>query len=233
MAGASGDKGFGDAMSEQEKGLWLEGIVHRRYTLLAPWLGAEIECGDATWVIATDDLSPYHAFAERRVMASGAPYEPKYRQRILSRVGEKPIRHFRVSTMRLAEATPDAWLTEVGEEQRLAGRFERGAGDGGEAALSFVTEEGVAFLVANEPPGAAAGGRVEVTAYPVLPTPSSARRLRQSLWVICPYTHKETWEWRRRPDAGLPCGVYVDADSGQLRRRRTPAEPHAADRPRD
>jgi hypothetical protein len=210
----------------------LEGIVHaERYDPEGQgkqFLGAAISCADGTvWVIDYGEQSPYHAFAGRRVVASGESYRPQGQCLIMWR-GAGQLGHFRVSTMHLAEPTPDAWLLEVRAGYRLSGRLEHGAGDGGESALSFVAQSGDHFCVVNDPAGAAVGRGVEVVAYPVLPCMPAPRPRERYLWVICPYSTADLWEWRRRPEAGLPGDVYVDAASGQLRRRQSPAEPGAA-----
>lgn len=215
-------------MSEQENVLRLEGIVHLRHTALVQWLGAELECSDARWFIAYSADSPYHAFAGRRVMVSGEPNEREPLQRPLVRWGAKPIAgHFSVSTMRLAEVTPDAELLEVGAGQQLTGRFELGASDAGESTLSFVTEQGDTFLVANDPAGATVGRSVEVLAYPVQPSPSISRSPVQHFWIHCPCLMTDFWEWHERPHTSFPRDLYVDADSGKLRRRQASAEPGA------
>jgi hypothetical protein len=68
--------------------------------------------------------------------------------------------------MRLVEVTPDAQLVEVGEEQHLSGRFKGGTSVTGQSILSFVTEKGTTFLVANQPVGLTTGRDVRVLAYP-------------------------------------------------------------------
>jgi hypothetical protein len=214
----------------------LEGIVHAdRYDPGGQgkqFLGAAIECSDGTvWVIDYEEESPYHAFAGRRVVVSGEPYEPEG-QHLIGWRGAKRLRHFRVSTMRLVEATPDAWLIEVGAGHHLSGRLERGTGGAGVSALSFVAENGDTFLVVNHPAGATVGRNVKVLTYPVRPT--LPRSTGQYHWVLGPRSSADLWEWRGRPHAGLPCDVYVDAESGQFRRRQASAEQEAAaDRPRE
>src|SRR5512147_3084853 len=64
---------LGDHMSEQEKGIVLEGIVHAsRYDRSGQgkqFLGAAIECSDGTvWVIDYSEQSPFHVFAGRQVV---------------------------------------------------------------------------------------------------------------------------------------------------------------------
>ncbi len=183
-------------MSEQEKGLRIEGVVRASsYARDAPgkqFLGAIIECSDGTeWVIDYDEQSPFHAFAGRRVLVSGEPYEPTGQQ--LGGIG-----HFRVSTMRLVGAAPDAQLVEVGAPQKLSGRFERGTSVSQQSSLYFVTENGDTFLVFNDPARATLGRNVDVWAYPVQPPPSIPRPPEEYLWVICPSSPADLWEWRAR-----------------------------------
>ncbi len=177
----------------------LEGIVHAsRYDPTAQgkqFLGAIIECADGEgWVIDYDEQSPFHAFAGRQVVVLGEPYEPEG-QRI---GGDRIVGHFRVSTMRLVEATSDAELLEVGPGDRVSGRLERVTSDTGESTFSFVTEKGDVFLVANDPASAAIGQNVDVLAYPVKPSPSIRRPSGKYLWIICPCSGADLWEWRRR-----------------------------------
>jgi hypothetical protein len=174
-------------------------------------------------VIDYEEQSPYHAFANRRVVACGEPYQPEG-QCLIVWHGAKRFGHFRISTMRLAEATNDAWLMEVRAGQDLAGRFERGTDDTRELALSFVTEMGHAFAVVNDPAGAFVGRSVQATAYPVVPSPSLENAAERYLWVICPCSSADVWKWRGCPNAGLPSDIYADAESGQLRLRQSSAE---------
>jgi len=189
-------------VSDTEKTVCLEGIVHAsRYDPGAPgkhFLGAAIECGDAkVWVIDYEEQSPFHAFAGRQVVVSGEFYKPDG-QHLIGWAGGKELGHFRVSTMRLVEVTGDAELVEVGAGRDLRGRFERAPGDTGEATVSFVTEKGDVFLVANDPAGASVGRTVEVWAYPVQLSASIPRPSGQYLWIICPYSAADLWEWRER-----------------------------------
>jgi len=186
-------------MSEQGKELRIEGYVRvRSYDRGAEgkqFLGAVLECADGgAWVIDYDEQSPFHAFAERRVLVTGEPYQPKGQYLMGwrgNRSGEK-FGHLRFSTMRLVEVRPDAELVEVGASHELSGRFERGAGE----ALSFITDRGDRFLVFNDPAGANIGQSVEVSAYPVRPSiPVSTEAY---LWVICPCSMGELWAWRER-----------------------------------
>ena len=199
----NGYSGFGPVrhlMSEQKKELRLEGIVHAsRYVPGVQgkqFLGAIIKCSDGwEWVVDYDERSPFHAFADRRVVVSGKPFEPEPTGQHLG--GDK-LGHFRVSTMRLVEVTPDAELVEVGPGRTLCGRFERGPSEAGASILSFVTERGDSFLVANSPAGATVGRTVEVWAYPVQPSPSFSRPPAECLWIICPCSAADLWKWRDR-----------------------------------
>ena len=100
--------------------------------------------------------------------------------------------------MRVIEVTPDAQLVEIGARQELFGRFKRGTGAPQESSLSFVTEKGDTFLVFNDPAGVTLGRIVEVWAYPVQPSPSIPRSAEQHLWIICPCSLADLWEWRER-----------------------------------
>lgn len=189
-------------MSDQEKEVRLEGIVHTfAYHPNAQgkqFLGAAIECSDGkVWVIDYREQSPFHAFAGRQVVVSGEPYNPEG-QYLNGWGGDKTLGHFRVSTMRLVEVTADPELAEVGEDQHLRGRFERGMSETGDSKLSFVTEEGNVFLVANDPAGATVGPSLEVWAYPVQPSPSIPRAPEQYLWIISPCSAADLREWRKR-----------------------------------
>jgi hypothetical protein len=205
---------LGKPLSGQETELRLEGIVHApgSFSTHGGPIVASLQSPDgAKWVIDYDEQSPYHAFAGRRVVVSAVPCEPPM-QHVLGVRG-----HLTVSTMRLVDMTPDAWLIEVGKPQHVSGRFDRGTSDASEGALSFVTEQGDTFLVANTPAGAIAGCAVKALVYPVQPSPSLSETSHPWLWVICPWSYADLWELRDRPDAGLPRGVHVDAESGQLR----------------
>jgi hypothetical protein len=188
-------------MSEQEKEVWLKGIVHaKRYDRGAQgkqFLGAAIECSDGmVWVIDYSEDSPFHAFAGHQVKVSGQPYEPEpWAQQLIGWRGGRKLGHFRVSTMRLLEVTPDAEFVEVGAGKPLSGRFERTAKETGDAKLSFVTDEGNTFLVANDPVGMTIGTSVAVWAYAVQPSPSIPRSSEDYLWIISP---GDLWEWRKR-----------------------------------
>lgn len=213
---------LGEPLRGQDEEARLEGTVHApgHFTARNGPRVSTIKCSDgARWVIDYDEQSPYHAFVGRRVVATGLPCAPP-RQHVLAVTG-----HFGVSTMRLAEVAADAWLTEVGAGQLLSGRFAVGTGPAGESGLSFVTETGATFLVANSPAGATDGCLVQALAYPVRLSPAIARPPQQYLWVICPWSYAELWELRGRPDAGLPGGVYVDAESGLVRQRLASAGP--------
>ncbi|MFC1573540.1 hypothetical protein ACFL6M_08095 [Candidatus Eisenbacteria bacterium] len=208
-------------MDEHEKTLRLDGIVRASGFASGvqgkQFLGVIIECCDGgEWIVDYDEQSPYHAFADRQVVVSGTPCEVSGRHLSGTTSGRKQgnrrmstqhlIRtargqtpwHLRVSTMRLAAITPDAEIVAVGAEQRLCGRFERATCRSGESTLAFVTLEGDTFLVANDPAGATVGRSVEVCAYPVQLSTSVPRPPGRYLWIICPCSADDIWEWRRR-----------------------------------
>jgi hypothetical protein len=214
-------RGLGEPISGQEKEIRLEGIVHApgSFSAEAGPRVASIESPDgAEWVIDYDEQSPYHAFVGRQVVALGFSCEPPA-QHVIMVSG-----HVAVSTMRLVEMTPDAWITEVGGARSLSGRFEGDTSDARESPLTFVTQQGETFLVANNPAGATADCSIDARVYPVQPSPSVSDSHQQWLWVICPWSYADLWELRRRPHAGLPRGVYVDAESRQIRRQSTSAK---------
>lgn len=184
-------------MSEQEKKLRLEGIVRSsRYVPGAQgkqFLGVTIVCTDGKeWVIDYDEQSPFHAFADRKVVVFGQPYDPGQGQQL----GGVDLGHLRVSTMRLAEVTLDAELVEIGPRQELRGQFRHVTSGIGESTLSFVTEKGDVFWVANNPAGVTVGSSVEVWAYRVQPSPSISRPPGRYLWVICACSAADLWKWR-------------------------------------
>jgi len=194
-------------MSEQKEELRLEGTVHgfRSFSSLEGGdFPAFLECSDgAEWVISYGEQSPFHVFDERQVVVTGRPYKPTGAYVIgTSRRPEQKPGHLRVSTLRLLELTPDAQLVEVGEEQDLSGCFKRETSDSGESILSFATEEGRRYLVANEPAGLSRWSEVvKVTAFPV-----ELSRMFQSsdpcLWIICPCSTGDLIEWRGRSPSG-------------------------------
>src|SRR5262245_48640888 len=189
--------------SEGAMDIQLEGIVHAsRYDANAPgkqFLGAAIECSDGkVWVIDYAEESPFHAFAGRQVLVAGEPFTPGPGTQHLVSWGDKPVGHFEVSTMRLAKVTPDAELVEVGPRHYLVGRLERCTSDTGGSTLSFVTEMGDVFHITNDPAGANVGRTVEVCAHRVEPSPSNETPRGQYLWIMCPCSMKDIWEWRAR-----------------------------------
>ena len=192
-------------MSEEQE-LRLEGIVHAdrpAHRLDAGEFPAIIACSDGTeWVISYGEQSPYHAFADRKVVASGRPYMPTGAHIIGTHRGQK-LGHFRVSTMRLVTVTPDAQLVEVGEEQHLSGRFKVGTNDSGPLVLSFVTEKGTTFLVANDPAGLIVGRDVKILAYSVQPYRLTQQSPEQYLWTLCPCSVQDLWDRRGRSRADL------------------------------
>ena len=189
-------------MSEQGKGVRLEGTVRAsRFDPSAhgkQFLGAALECSDGkVWVLDYNEQSPFHAFAGCRVVVSGEPYTPEGQQLIGWRAGKK-LGHFRVLTMRLLEAARDAEFVEIGAAQHLRGRFEPVPTATADSTLSFVTEDGTAFLVANDPAGATVGTSVAVCAYSLQRSPSTPKPPERYLWIIGPCSAADVWEWRRR-----------------------------------
>lgn len=188
-------------MSTQEKQIRLEGIVHAsRFDPDAQgkqFLGATIECSDATWVIDHEEQSPFHVLAGHQVVAFGEPYKPEG-QHLISRGGDKKLGHFHVSILQPAELTSGAELVEVGARFDLDGRFELASGDTAESTFLFITGSGEVFAVANDPAGASVGRSVEVSAYPVHVSPSLRKRPERYLWIICPYSVVDLRDWRRR-----------------------------------
>lgn len=182
----------------------LEGIVHAlHYDPSAEgkqFLGAAIASNDGNvWVIHYDEQSPFHPFAGRQVVAFGETYKPlPQSQYLISWRGSKKLGHFRVSTIRLQEVTLDAELIEVGSLQELRGRFERTTTETREARLTFVTDGGDAFPVANDPAGATVGQSEEVLAYPVQRFPSTLNSSGKWLWIICPCSAADLSSWRER-----------------------------------
>jgi hypothetical protein len=190
-------------MSEQDKNIRLEGVVHAsRYGhgQGKQFLGAAIECSDGTvWVISYDEQSPFHAFAGRQVVVSGEPYEPDPRSQLLiGWRGGRTLRHCRVSNMKLPDGTPNTELIEVGAGRHISGRFVRGKSGPEKSMMSFVDNEGVTFLVVNDPAGATVGPIVQVRAYPVRPSISIPGASGQYLWIICPHSTAQLWAWRER-----------------------------------
>ena len=96
-------------MSEQKVEVRLEGIV--RASRRDPkgqgkqFLGPAIECSDgAVWVITYEENSKFHKFADQHVVVTGQPYQP-VGQFLIGWHGKQKLGHFRVSSIRLAEAT--------------------------------------------------------------------------------------------------------------------------------
>lgn len=179
----------------------LDGVVRAfRYdpTGGKQFLGAWIECGDGTqWILSYDEQSPLHAFADRRVIALGAPNVAPGAQQLISLDRSRPLGHFGASSVRVVEVPPDVGIVEVGPEERLSGRFERCGSGEGAAPLRFVTEHD-AFWVVNDPAGVKLECPLEVRAYPVQQGASVAGHADPWRWIICPYSMADLWEWRER-----------------------------------
>ena len=190
-------------MNESQQELRIEGIVRaHKYDPDGrgkQFLGAIVECADGIeWVITYDEQSPFHAFAGRRVEAFGRRHVVGPGQHLISSSFGGNLAHFTVSRMCLVESVPEARLSEVGAGRSLFGKFKRGARDTGGSALRFVTKEGDMFWVANDPAGAPAGRTLEVQAYPVRLSASIPAPTGPHLWIICPHSEEEIWEWRGR-----------------------------------
>jgi len=160
------------------KELRLEGIVRsRRYPEVI------LECSDGwEWVISYSDQSPYRAFNDHRVVVSGKPYKPSAFLPYRIKDGQ-PVPHLRILMMQLVEPSPDAKFVEVKGWQKMSGRFERITTDSGESTLSFGSETGETYLVANDPTCAKTGSDVEVLTYAVELPPSTAKGSEQYLWI--------------------------------------------------
>jgi hypothetical protein len=187
-------------MSEQGKEVWLQGTVrsHRRAPRDRgkPFLGAEIECIDGKrLVVDYRENSLFNVFADRQVVVSGEPVKPGPHTQHL--IEHENLKHFRVSTLRFLEVSPDAEHVRVGNADGLCGRFERAASDIPGAVLSFTIEQGDTFVVANAPAGAILGGLVEVWAYLPFELPSSLPLPpHKYLWLVCPCSEAVTWDFR-------------------------------------
>jgi hypothetical protein len=209
-AGASTSGGSENStVSGQKNDHWIDGVIRAKsYSDGAKgkqFLGAVIECSDGSaWIIDYGELSPFHALADHQVIASGEPYRPAGQAVIRwgGRSGDL-LRHFRVSLVRPIEVTPDVQITEIRAPNALSGRFERDSAIP-ESTLSFVTDDGNTFTVINDAPGMVLGADVKVSAYPVQLLPRLRRFAREYLWVVCPYSMKDLWEWRKRR---LPLGI--------------------------
>jgi hypothetical protein len=193
-----------DLMNATNKTTQLQGIVlSQRYNRALEgkqFLGVAIQDDEGNvWVVDYEEQSPYHAFARHRVVALGEAYEPgPLTQHLIGWHGARSLGHFQVSTMKLAEITSDAEVVEVGPRQTLRGQLERHAISTGKSILTFVTEEGEAFVVANDPAGSNVGARIEVSAYAVYRSASAAPSSGRLLWVIGPYSMADLWKWRER-----------------------------------
>jgi hypothetical protein len=186
-------------MNDQEEAQHFEGVViASRYDADAPekpFLGAALECGgDAVWILSYGEQSPYHAFAGRHVAVEGRPYTPQG-QRLVGWRG-KMLGHLRVDSMRVMDAA-GAGIVQVGPERRLRGRFERISTDPDRRELLFMTSDGDTFHVVNDPAGATVSADIEVSAFDVNRLPLASSGVPH-LWVVCPHSIADLWEWRRR-----------------------------------
>ena len=189
-------------MSDEEAQVRLEGVVQAvRYDPTArgkQFLGTAIVCHDLkVWVIDYEEQSPFQVFAGRQVVVSGEPCRPKG-QYLVGWPGVEELGHFRVSRMRPSEVTEDMEVVEVGGTFDLSGRFERASVATGGSTLSFVTETGDTFMVANDPAGVVVGRNFNVRAHSVQLSPSSRKAPGRYLWIIFPHSVAALWEWRDR-----------------------------------
>jgi hypothetical protein len=161
------------------------------------FLGAVLECSDDTvWILDYGEQSPYHAFAGQPVVVEGEPYTPAG-QRLIGWRG-KTLGHLRVSSMRIDDTASGATILDVGPERRLRGRFEPISADPDRPGLIFMTADGETFHVVNDPAGSTVSVDVEVSAYDVSLPPSPTSSGIAHLWVVCPHSFADLWEWRRR-----------------------------------
>jgi hypothetical protein len=190
-------------MGQQNALQRLEGVVHARHYYAGDdgkqFLGAAIECDDgAVWIVDYEEQSPFHNFVGRHVIAHGEPYRPNAMSQVLvGWSGVKVFGHFCVSTMRVSEVTTDVEFVEVGPGHHLRGQFEPATSAGADSKLSFVTDDRKAFLVANDPAGLRCGIDVAVWAYPIQAPTARHGLAGPYLWVICPHSAADLWEWRR------------------------------------
>jgi len=188
-------------MEQNSNTTQLEGtVVSRRYNAALDGLqslGVAIDDGRGNlWVVDYEEQSPYHVFGGRRVVAFGEAYEPDPLTPHMISSPRGWVGHFRVSSMKLADVTPDADVLEIGPRQALCGRLERHATWTGKSVLTFVTEGGEGFLVTNDPAGSRGSAPIEVCAYTVRRSPATSPG--PWLWIICPYSMADLWKWRRR-----------------------------------
>ena len=200
--------GSGEIRSAVVQGAWMhgqedagrfEGVVSAsHYDFDAPgkqFLGAVLECSDAAWLLAYDEESPYHAFADRQVVVEGTPYTPEGQR--LAAWNRKALGHLRVESIRVADPTAAAVL-HVGPERRLRGRLERISDDPDRPGLLFMTSNGDTFHVVNDPAGAKLSADLEVSAYDTQLRASAGTAGVPHLWVVCPSSYDALWQWRKR-----------------------------------
>ena len=173
-------------MNQADQDEQIEGIV-RAYSYEAghgkQFLGVQLEArSGVSWVLTYAQFTPFHAFAERRVTVVGRDFRPEG-QILASMDWNRPLGHFRVSTMRLVAVTDDAEFAQVGPAQTLLGRLERGRSVSGEPTQSFTTEDGTTFVVADYPHAVPVGSLVEVEAYPLQRLPLQSSPSEPCLWI--------------------------------------------------
>lgn len=157
------------------------------------FLGAVLECSDGmAWVLDYSECSPYHALSGYNVSVVGETCEPPIQ---CVRIGGfKGTGHFRVESMHLDQAAPNAGLVEIGAKTMIQGRFERRR----VSPLTFITPEGSSFSVFNDPPAVNYGVVLEATAYRVQPPLPITAVPTELLWIITRYSADDLWKWRKR-----------------------------------
>jgi hypothetical protein len=167
------------------------------------FLGAAIEGADGTvWIVSYSELSPFHALDGHDVIASGELFEPKpWAQRLIAwknTIGDSvQPQHFNVRTMRAAQPTPEMYITEIRASQEISGRLERDPAKP-EWRLSFVADDGMSFVVVNDPPGIVLGRKIKVLAYPVELAQPFHGVGRECVWIECSCSSDDIWKWRER-----------------------------------
>lgn len=135
------------------------------------------------WVAAYRPEPWLKEFEGRRVRVTGWVYQPQ---------GQAiSATHFRIETLRLAgpEAAADAQVVAVLAERRLSGTFQNRVGEPGtkltgESYGVFAADDGVVYLLANDPEDGRPGRAASVRARVVELSPYVAHRGGTYLWVL-------------------------------------------------
>jgi hypothetical protein len=129
------------------------------------FLGAIIECADGkAWIVDYNESSPYHAFADCRVIVEGRLGSLEGgSQRLIRWKGRSvgiDLGHLIVSTMRLVgEASREHQVLEIGPRLTLSGHLDLGTGAANEAKPPFITTAGATFKIFNKSEALIAGER--------------------------------------------------------------------------